>query len=119
MTPASAGPYEVGCRMPRATPAPPCVSDATCIRGSSPPPSGADACAPTSPTRGGNSASRRFLGTGRRVHGAHVLIFATTVFTTPARNLGLAQSVALIDRDRLRAWLTGRLALSFVGATRR
>ncbi|MET7305310.1 restriction endonuclease [Embleya sp. NPDC005575] len=68
----------------------------------------------------GSPDMQRFLGTGRHVHGAQVLIFATTtVFTTPARNLGVAQSVVLIDRDRLGAWLSGRSALSFVGAVRR
>ncbi|MFE5325367.1 restriction endonuclease [Embleya sp. NPDC056575] len=64
----------------------------------------------------GSPDMQRFLGSGRHVHGAHVLIFATTtVFTTPARDLGVAQSVVLIDRDRLGAWLTGRPVLSFVG----
>ncbi|MFE3205822.1 restriction endonuclease [Embleya sp. NPDC059237] len=68
----------------------------------------------------GSPDMQRFLGTGRHVHGAQVLIFATSsLFTTPARNLGVAQSVVLIDRDRLGAWLSGRSALSFVGAARR
>ncbi|WP_331738229.1 restriction endonuclease [Embleya sp. NBC_00896] len=68
----------------------------------------------------GSPDMQRFLGTGRHVHGAQVLIFATSsLFTAPARNLGTAQAVVLIDRDRLGSWLAGRSALSFVGAVRR
>ncbi|MGW1998275.1 restriction endonuclease [Embleya sp. NPDC001921] len=68
----------------------------------------------------GSPDMRRFLGTGRHVHGAQVLILATSSCSPPpAHNLGVAQSAVLIDRDRLGAWSTGRSALSFVGAARR
>lgn len=68
----------------------------------------------------GSADMQRFLGTGRHVHGAEVLIFVTSsLFTAPARNLGVAQTVILIDRDRLATWLAGRSALSFTRTARR